>query len=193
MKITENNITNYEANVLNLTLSKKKTIAYIKRYVAKMMDLDIEEYENKSRRREIVTMKQVASYFIRKYIKNISYAVIGQQFNNLDHATILYGIRKVHDLMDSDKNFKNMIEKMNIEIRAYVVSINDTNIYKTIIDLNNLDMLDVSKEKKVIFVGFSNIEMNAYQDFFKANEIKKFENTGLYLCEIVNVEKKQVD
>jgi hypothetical protein len=54
-------------------------------------------------------------------------------------------------------------------------------------------MLDVSKEKKVIFVGFSNIEMNAYQDFFKANEIKKFENTGLYLCEIVNVEKKQVD
>lgn len=190
MKITKEDKKKYEADVVNLTVSKKNTIKYIKSYVAKNLELEESEFYNKSRRREIVTLKQVTSYFIRKYVKNISYANIGQQFNNLYHATILYGIRKVYDLMDSDKKFKSMVEKMDIEIKGYITSISDENIYKKIIDLNELDMLDVSPEKKVLFVGFSDIEMKAYQNFFKTDEIKRFDNTGLYLCESLNVEKK---
>lgn len=191
MKIIKESENQYSQNIVNLTAYEKNKISYIKTHVAKRLELDESEFKNNSRRREIVTMKYVASYFIRKYIKRTTYAFIGQQFNNLDHATILYGIRKVYDLMDSDKKFNEMVTKLEIEIRDYLSPINDANVYKRIIDLNKLDMLDISPEKKILFVGFSDIEMIENQRHFNTKEIKTFENTGLYFCEIVDILKNK--
>lgn len=181
MKTQEDVSVYMDLDFVKLTIEDKKKIRYIKKTVSEFLEVDESEFYNKSKRREIVTMKQVSSFFMRRYVKNISYKIIGKQFNNLNYATILYGVRKVYDLIDSDKKFKAQIEKMNVEINEYISVLNGTNPSNEMIDLNDIDMMDISKEKKVIFVGFSDMELSNYKHYFNAKEISKFDNTGLYL------------
>lgn len=148
MKLNKEIKNEYDENGLNLNIYEINKVNYIKSHVAKRLELDETEFKNKSRRRDIVTMKHLTAYFIRKYLKKTSYAFIGEQFNNLDHATILYGIRKVYDLMDSDKKFKEIVEKIDVEIGDYLNIANDVGMDKRIIDLNKLNMLDISNERK---------------------------------------------
>lgn len=69
----------------------------------------------KSRLRELVIVRQVIAYFMKKLIeidkRPISQEGIGEVLG-LNHATVLHSIRTVNNLMDSDKEFKANIETL---------------------------------------------------------------------------------
>ncbi len=63
-----------------------------------------------TRKREIVTARQVAMYFAKQLTKT-SLKGIGAQLGNKDHATVLHAYRTVNELM-IDKKFKMQIDEL---------------------------------------------------------------------------------
>ena len=113
--------------VSNLTNTKQDTLQYRYEYINRsieficlLQNFDKGLLQNaKSRKSEIVEMRSIISYLIRKGSKNkVSLREIGEQFGGKDHASILYNIRTLEKLMSTDKKLKekvDWIEKAFIE------------------------------------------------------------------------------
>ena len=54
-------------------------------------------------------------YFAKKY-SNCSLAVIGQQCGGKDHATVHHACKTVSDRIDTDKQFKGMMNELEKKI-----------------------------------------------------------------------------
>lgn len=61
-----------------------------------------------SRKREIVEARQLLMYYYNR-IEGLSLSNTGIKFNK-DHATVLHACKKVDDLIQVDKEFKNKYE-----------------------------------------------------------------------------------
>ncbi len=92
--------------------SKEITIDYIQKVVCDYYGLPIDQIYAKTRKREIVQARQVAMYFAKKHTKS-SLATIGQQCGNKDHATVLHACKTVSNLMDTDKEFKASVHRID--------------------------------------------------------------------------------
>lgn len=80
----------------------------------------IEKVLSTCRKQEYVKTRQASMYFIKLYIKGISLKMIGENFPGKsvykDHATILFGIKKVKGYIDTDKEFKKDIDILDNKI-----------------------------------------------------------------------------
>ena len=65
---------------------------------------------SKSRKRQIVQARQIAMYECRNLIQNCSLSTIGSELGGKDHATVLHACSTVHDLMSTDKLFRQWVE-----------------------------------------------------------------------------------
>src|SRR5690625_3001008 len=65
--------------------------------VADYFDLDVETLKSKSRKRHIVTARQLAMFFVKKYTEH-SLKNIGDAFGGRDHSTVIYSCLTVNDL-----------------------------------------------------------------------------------------------
>jgi chromosomal replication initiation ATPase DnaA len=83
-------------DVLNLFLAYYKT--------------DLELLRSKSRKTEIVILRALFVYLMRKYNKT-SYSKLGK-FLNRDHATIINSYNTAINLLDTNKTIKNQIVKL---------------------------------------------------------------------------------
>ena len=74
--------------------------------------LTVEKLKSDSRLREIVTPRQVYWHYLKS--KGFGESEIGRMFNK-NHATVIYGIDRVRELIDSGdlyvKNYLNVINK----------------------------------------------------------------------------------
>lgn len=64
----------------------------------------------KSRKRDFVEIRQLSMFIIRRELQ-LSYNKIGD-FLNKDHATVLFGIRNVKNLLETDKQFQRKTSKI---------------------------------------------------------------------------------
>lgn len=99
--------------------------AYINKEVYKEKDYNelikiVHEYFNvkrndKSSKRIYVRPRQISCYFMRKYWEHygFSYPKIGDIFGGKDHATIMSSIRTVNNLIETDKDFRNIIKELD--------------------------------------------------------------------------------
>ncbi len=92
--------------------SKEITIDYIQKVVCDHYGLPIDQIHAKTRKREIVQARQVAMYFAKKHTKS-SLATIGQQCGNKDHATVLHACKTISNLIDTDKEFKASLNRID--------------------------------------------------------------------------------
>lgn len=69
-----------------------------------------------SRKRPIVIGRQIANHLIKKYTK-LSLTAIGNIFGGRDHSTVIYSIDVVSDLSDTDLKFKQLVEKIEKNLR----------------------------------------------------------------------------
>ena len=84
----------------------------------------------KTRKREVIEARQLFHFFCRRYTK-MTLTSIGNMGGGLDHATVLYSIRTVSNLCETDKNKKktfdaiekvildNVNEKKSVFIKAH--------------------------------------------------------------------------
>jgi hypothetical protein len=96
---------------------KKLTPEQIIQIVAEYYEIPVKDVMTVSQRREIVTVRAVSCFFMKKYIRGITLTQIGSYFPGRnkakDHATVLHLIKSVNNLVDSDKSYKADIECLN--------------------------------------------------------------------------------
>ena len=70
----------------------------------------------KSRKREVVQVRQIAMYLSKKHTDSSS-SKIGQVIGNKDHATVLHACKIVKDQCEVDKSFRSDIEDIESSLR----------------------------------------------------------------------------
>ncbi|OGL38247.1 MAG: hypothetical protein A2042_06225 [Candidatus Schekmanbacteria bacterium GWA2_38_11] len=91
---------------------KMVTIDEIQRVVAEKFDIKVNDLKSKSRRRELVTPRQIAMYLARQ-LTNESLPQIGRKFGNKDHTTVIHSIKKV----EADKSNNPIIFRIIEELK----------------------------------------------------------------------------
>ncbi len=91
-------------------------IDYIQKAVSEYFDVAIDDMKAKTRKKEIVTARQVAMYLSKQYTTH-TLKSIGLYFGKRDHTTVLHALKTVEDLMDVDVNFRSSVEGMKKKLK----------------------------------------------------------------------------
>ena len=97
--------------------SKPMTVSDIIAKVCEHYKIDETAIHTKTRKREVVQVRQVAMYLAKKHTDTSS-SKIGQLIGNKDHATVLHACKIVKDQVDVDKSFKAEIEEIEMSLRT---------------------------------------------------------------------------
>lgn len=90
---------------------------YIQKTVAAYFKISVENLKSKSRKRELVTARQAAMYFIKQYTTH-SLKSIGQYFGGRDHSTVSHALHAVEDLLDTEPLFKKAFEELQQKVKV---------------------------------------------------------------------------
>lgn len=85
----------------------------------------IDDLKSPWRKREVVECRQVCMY-IMKQRGNYKLKRIGKHFGGRDHSTVIHACNTVTNLLDTDKTFKSLVDKVMTEI--HTMSIKDAEI-----------------------------------------------------------------
>lgn len=83
----------------------------IEQTVCKYFKLTKDDLKRKTRRREIVMPRQICMFLLGKFT-NHSLVKIGRYFNGKDHTTVIYSLRTVQNLIDTDDLVRNDMERI---------------------------------------------------------------------------------
>lgn len=93
---------------------KEITIDHIQKIIVDYFQVDLEDLQSKTRKRNIVQARQLAMFFAKKYTKN-SLTTIGSQIGQRDHATVLHACKTVENLAETDREFKKYVEDLTLK------------------------------------------------------------------------------
>ena len=91
--------------------NREITITYIINAVCEEMGTSQADFFTKSRKRNIVQARQLSMYFSKKYTK-APLITIGEQCGGKDHATVIHALKTVANLLDTDKQFRTIADKI---------------------------------------------------------------------------------
>lgn len=91
--------------------NREITITYIINAVCEEMGTSQADFFTKSRKRNIVQARQLSMYFSKKYTK-APLIVIGEQCGGKDHATVIHSLKTVANLLETDKQFRAIADKI---------------------------------------------------------------------------------
>ena len=87
--------------------TQEVSVEFIVNMVCNNLNIAIEDFYSKSKKRELVQARQLAMHFAKKYTE-LSLATIGQQCGGKDHATVIHALKTVANLLETDKKFKTL-------------------------------------------------------------------------------------
>ena len=78
---------------------------------SKFYNISIKDLLSKSRKKELVTPRQIAMYLMREEIKT-SYPTIGQEIGGRDHTTAIHAYNKISKIIQEEEKIKQDIESI---------------------------------------------------------------------------------
>ncbi len=87
------------------------SIDHIQQIVCEYFDMNQDLLREKTRKREVVQARQIAMFFSRKLTQN-SLKTIGLQFGGRDHSTVVHSNNAVADQMETNKQYRDMVEQI---------------------------------------------------------------------------------
>ncbi|MDX1739754.1 MAG: chromosomal replication initiator protein DnaA [Rhodothermales bacterium] len=98
---------------INLTIDELQNV------VSDYFNVSVDLVCSKTRKREVVRARQVAMYFCKELTPN-SLKTIGLHFGGRDHSTVIHANQSVHDQIETDPMFRDMISELRhkIELRS---------------------------------------------------------------------------
>ena len=85
--------------------------------VCEYFGLTPEEIKSQKRVKSIILPRQIAMYLSRE-LTNSSLNSIAIEFSGKDHTTVLHAYRKIKDLIEKDKNLKDVIESLKEKLNG---------------------------------------------------------------------------
>ena len=101
-------------------LDRVITLDSITQIVADHFDLTIEKLHGKTRKRNVVMARQLSMYLAKQYT-NETFKHIGNNFGGRDHSTVIYSVKAVQDLMDTDASFKSTVNELEKKVQLSIV------------------------------------------------------------------------
>lgn len=83
---------------------------------AEMFGFTVEELKGKSRRRPLVTARQIAMYVFRE-LTELSYPAIAREFGGRDHTTVIHAVEKIKALMQERRQIYDQVSELVSVIR----------------------------------------------------------------------------
>ncbi|MDO7876621.1 chromosomal replication initiator protein DnaA [Hymenobacter sp. ASUV-10] len=84
---------------------------FIQKTVAAYFGISVDLLKDKTRKKEVVTARQVAMYFAKHHTSH-TLKTIGFHFGGRDHTTVMHSVQTVSDLVDSDKKFREQVDEL---------------------------------------------------------------------------------
>jgi chromosomal replication initiator protein len=97
-------------------INKEITPEVIQRTVAEYFEMEVEKLQSSTRVRQVVMARQISMFLVKEYTDQ-SLKAIGSIFGGRDHSTVLYSIKTVRDLMETDDNLKKTLEELDRKIK----------------------------------------------------------------------------
>jgi len=143
-------------------IKTEKSVAFIKDVVAKYYNLEPSIYESKKRLQHIVKCKHIAVYLTGEFL-NLKLKETAGYFW-CDHATVVHAQHKITNHLSYDKELKKEIFELTEIIKNRNSELIDSalDIYKNsyFIDLSDVISMKLSKRKAVVFIGFSDDDVD---------------------------------
>jgi hypothetical protein len=182
-----------------ILLKNERFIQLAKEVVASYYQREVDEFEQRTRKREIVKMRQVTAYVVRTLLPKISLQSMGKIIGDKDHATILYSIRKISGHMSIYPVFKkeveeiiNILSAMTEKTEWFWDNLKKDHFY---VNLSRVKVLRLSNDAAVVFTGVTEETIKNIRDQFFSNEteITELNNTGLYILEKIHKNENNGD
>ena len=93
------------------------TPAMILQATAEMFDFTVEDLKGKSRRRPLVTARQIAMYVFRE-LTDLSYPAIAREFGGRDHTTVIHAVEKIARQMGERKAIYEQVTDVLQRLKA---------------------------------------------------------------------------
>jgi len=103
----------------NIIKPKEELISIdaVQKVVSTFLNIKISDLKVKRKNKGYVVPRQIAMYLCRK-LTNASLIEIGEKFGGKDHSTVLHSIKKVEEKILQNSSFKEMIEKLQGQIKS---------------------------------------------------------------------------
>jgi chromosomal replication initiator protein len=82
-----------------------------------MFGFTIEEIQGKSRRRPLVTARQISMYVFRE-LTDLSYPAIAREFGGRDHTTVIHAVEKISALMKERRQIYDQVTELIKAVRS---------------------------------------------------------------------------
>ena len=101
--------------------NKHISVGNIAKLVADHFAVPIEKLHSNTRKREIVTARQLSMYLAKHFTKS-SLKEIGSDLGGKDHSTVIYSINTVKDLIDTDPLFKDTVAELTKKVELSLMN-----------------------------------------------------------------------
>ena len=115
-KVTINVAQKTISDILNNDQPPPLTVEKIIDEVARTFGVTSEDIRSAKRNSNISNARQIAIYAVRE-ITDLSMNLIGEEFGNRDHSTIVYAIKQIEKNMNKDPKLKATVEDIIKNIR----------------------------------------------------------------------------
>ncbi|HMQ26045.1 MAG TPA: helix-turn-helix domain-containing protein, partial [Acidimicrobiales bacterium] len=82
-----------------------------------MFDFTVDEIRGQSRRRPLVTARQIGMYACRE-LTDLSYPAIADVFGGRDHTTVIHAVKKIETLMKERRQIYDQVTELIETIKA---------------------------------------------------------------------------
>ncbi|MCP5431631.1 MAG: chromosomal replication initiator protein DnaA [Alphaproteobacteria bacterium] len=90
---------------------RRLTVDLIQRNTAEYFGVTVADIVGKERTRNIVQARHVAMYLSRTLVHR-SYPDLGNRFGGKDHTSVLFGVRKIRGLIETDRSVREAVETL---------------------------------------------------------------------------------
>ena len=98
-------------DILSDTQPRPITPDLILERTSEMFGFPIEEIQGKSRRRPLVTARQISMYVFRE-LTDLSYPAIAREFGGRDHTTVIHAVEKIGGLMKEKRQIYDQVTEL---------------------------------------------------------------------------------
>ena len=97
-------------------INREVTPEVIQNAVAEYFNLDVDKIKSTTRRRQVVLARQISMFLVKQHTNN-SLKNIGKLFGGRDHSTVIYSLKTVEDLMDTNDEVRRALSELDRKIR----------------------------------------------------------------------------
>jgi chromosomal replication initiator protein len=105
------------SDILTDSQPRQITPAVILQATSDMFGFSIEDIQGRSRRRPLVTARQIGMYVFRN-LTDLSYPAIAREFGGRDHTTVIHAVEKIGTLMKERRQIYDQVTELTQIIRS---------------------------------------------------------------------------